>query len=103
MLKGPIEVAIPSMRMPLSTLDQIRLERFTVALEGTHLHLTIRSTTLISKEDRFALLEPIIETRNVANLFQDYQKRGTIAEGVVTGVATEFFAALHEKVEWLGD
>ena len=69
MLKGPIEVAIPSMRMPLPTLDQIRLERFVVALESLEPRLTIR-TTLISKEDRFALLEPIIETHYVANSFK---------------------------------
>ena len=85
---------------PVPTRDQIRLERLVVALESLELHLTVR-TALISREDRFALLEPIIEARNVANLFQDYQMRGTIADGVVTGAAAEFFATLRENVAWL--
>ena len=83
------------------TRDQIRLERFTVALESLELHLTVR-TTFISNEDRFALLGSIIESRNAANLFLDHQKRGgTIADGVVTNVATDFFADLRQSVDWL--
>lgn len=87
---------------PIPTRDQIRLERLAVALESLELHLTVRAT-LMSREDRFALLDPIIEARNVVNLFQEYQKGGgLVQDGVVTGVATEFFTMLREDVDWLG-
>ena len=82
---------------PVPPREQLRLERFLVALDSLELFLTLR-TPLISKEDRFALLEPIIEARNTGNLFKESR---LYAE--VTKVARGFFTNLRNSVEWLGN
>ena len=80
---------------PVPLREQLRLERFLVGLDSLELFLTIR-TPLISGGDRFALIEQIIEARNVANFFEEFRQYGA-----VTQVARDFFGALRHVVEWL--
>ena len=80
---------------PVPSREQLRLERFLVALDSLELFLTLR-TPLISDEDRFALLAPIIEARNTGNLFKESRRYEKVSE-----VAGNFFANLRNAVEWL--
>ena len=84
-----------------ATEDEAMLRRFEIALDSLELHVNSRAV-LISTEDRFALLEPIIDRRNAIGPFLEFEKEGGIfVAGLVVGIVVEFFAELRDTVDWL--
>lgn len=81
---------------PVPLREQLRLERFLVALDSLEFFLTVR-TPLLPSQDRFEMLRLVIEARNIANLFDDSKQYGAVSD-----VARDFFSLLRSAVAWLG-